>query len=54
MATDDVFDARIAEMLTRDDFPVYDTKPDTAHWKKLRLRLEIRESGLTDRPHRHN
>lgn len=46
MASDDVFDARIAEMLTRDDSPVYDTEPDTTHWKKLCLRLEIRASGL--------
>ncbi|MGF7218763.1 hypothetical protein GGR92_004942 [Spirosoma lacussanchae] len=47
-ASDDVFDARIAEMLARDDHPVYDTKTDTAHWKKLCLRLEIRASGLMD------
>lgn len=47
-ASDDVFDSRIAEMLTHDDHPVYDAKPDTAHWKKLRLRLDINTSGLKD------
>ncbi|MBN8820876.1 MAG: hypothetical protein J0I82_02545, partial [Spirosoma sp.] len=51
MASDDVFDARIAEMLTRDDSPVYDTEPDTTHWKKLCLRLEIRASGLMNYCH---
>ena len=54
MATDDVFDARIAEMLTLDDYPINDTKPDMAHWKKLRLRLEINASGLKDHTRNDN
>lgn len=53
-ATDDVFDARIAAMLTPVDHPVYDAKPDTASWKKLGLRLDINTSGLKDRPRSDN
>ena len=53
-ASDDVFDTRIAEMLTRDDYPVDDPKPDTTHWKKVRLRLDIHASGLMDYPLSHN
>lgn len=53
-ASDTVFDALIAEMLTRDDYPVNDAKPDMAHWKKLRLRLDINASGLKDHPRNDN
>ncbi|RYC66480.1 hypothetical protein EQG79_29325 [Spirosoma sordidisoli] len=53
-ASDDVFDARIAQMLTRDDHPVKETKLVPAHWKKLRLRLEIRASGFIDHPRSNN
>ncbi len=47
-ASDAIFDALIADKLTCDDIRTDDAEAQSRQWKKLSLRLDIRELGLMD------
>lgn len=48
-ASDEVFDAPIRAVLTFDEYPI-----DQLRWKRISLRLDINQAGLTEYPISNN